>query len=201
MGKITEISAQKKNDKRVNIYIDGEFAIGIEAIIAAENGLAVGREISKAELDRLALASDGETAFKRALSYIARRPRTRAEIERYLSAKQYDKTVTDATIEKLTEYGYIDDAEFVEIYLREYGERRGKKRLRQDLARMGASEETFEEALGKIDQRAAAEKAADKYLKTHPFDSRKLAAHLASKGFEWEDITSVVRAHGKGEDL
>jgi len=35
MRKITAIEAQKNNPKRVNLYLDGEFAFGLERFVAA----------------------------------------------------------------------------------------------------------------------------------------------------------------------
>ena len=47
------------------------------------------------------------------------------------------------------------------------------------------------------DQREAASRAAEKYLRTHPYDYRKLCARLSSMGFEWEDVRAAVRGLGK----
>lgn len=202
MGTITEVSAQQKNAKRVNVYVDGEFAAALEALTAVEYGLKAGREIDGAELEAIVLRSDGETAFRRATDYLGRRSRTVSEIETYLRGKGYAETVIESTLHKLKEYGYLDDAEFVRTYMETYADRRGKKRLRQDLLRLGVSTELVEEALGGMDgQSEAAVNAAKKYLRSHPLDSRKLSAHLASKGFEWEDVRTALRlVGGKEED-
>ena len=201
MGKITDISAQKKHKTRVNVYVDGEFAVGLEAITVLSRGLKIGDEADKATLEKLQLESEGETAFRRAVDHLGRRMRTEKELKTYLTEKDYADPVVENTIDKLREYGYIDDRDFAETYVANYADRRGKKRLRQDLMRLGADETAMTAALDGIgDQRAAATRAADKYLRSRPFDARKLSAHLASKGFEWDDITAVVRACGGKED-
>lgn len=201
MGKITEISAQKKHKSRVNVYVDGEFAVGLEAITVLSAGLKTGNAADKATLERLQLESEGETAFRRAVEYLARRMRTEKELRDYLTGKDYAESVVDNTIEKLRAYGYVDDKEFTAAYVGNYADRRGKKRLRQDLARLGADAETISAALETVgDQRDAAVRAAEKYLRTRAFDAHKLTAHLASKGFEWDDVTAAVRACGGKEE-
>lgn len=200
MGIITEISAQKKHKNRVNVYVDGEFAVALEAITVLERRLKTGDETDKTSLERLQLESEGETAFRRAAGYLARRGRTEKELRDYLTGKDYAPSVVDSTLDKLRDYGYIDDKEFVDSYVAQYADRRGKKRLRQDLALLGADEAAIAEALAEVsDQREAATRAAERYLRTRAFDARKLSAHLASKGFEWDDISAVVRALG-GKD-
>ncbi len=201
MGKITEISAQKNNKSRVNIYIDGEFAVALEAITALGAGLKVGSDADKKSLLRLQTESDGEAALKKATDYLSRRARTERELRDYLSGKGYSERVTDGVIGKLKNYGYVDDEGFVESYTETYSVTRGKQRIKRDLLRHGAQPELVEAAIGEIgDQREAAERAAEKYLRTRPFDGRKLAAHLLGKGFEWDDVNHAVRLFGGKEE-
>jgi len=48
---ITEISAQKRNRRRVNISLDGSYAFSLDRLTAA--WLQVGRELSEAEIEKL----------------------------------------------------------------------------------------------------------------------------------------------------
>ena len=45
MGKITAVTPQLKDDKRVNVYIDGAFACGLSLETAVKNKLKAGVEI------------------------------------------------------------------------------------------------------------------------------------------------------------
>ena len=201
MGKITEMSVQKHNKSRVNIYIDGEFVGGLEAVTALGAGLRVGAEADGATVLALQAESDGEAAFVKATDYLSRRMRTERELRDYLTGKDFSESVIDGVIRKLKEYGYIDDEGFVEAYTETYSSRRGKKRIRMDLLRHGATPDLIEAAVNGIgDQREAAERAAEKYLRTRAYDRRKLASHLMSKGFEWDDIDHAVRVFGGKEE-
>ena len=53
MGTITALTAQVKNPDRVNVFIDGTFALGLAMSVAA--GLRTGQEISRSELEKLDL--------------------------------------------------------------------------------------------------------------------------------------------------
>ena len=83
-------------------------------------------------------------------------------------------------------------------YVENKRDTRGKLRMRRDLALCGADEKLIDGAIGDMgDQREAASRAAEKYLRTHPYDYRKLCARLSSMGFEWEDVRAAVRGLGK----
>ena len=48
MPRITALTAQKRNPNRLNVYLDGDFAFGVERIVAA--WLSVGDEIDSEKL-------------------------------------------------------------------------------------------------------------------------------------------------------
>ncbi len=49
--RITAIEPQQKNPQRVNIYLDGEFAFGLAAVVAA--WLKVGQELGEEKIASL----------------------------------------------------------------------------------------------------------------------------------------------------
>ena len=51
MGTITALTAQMKNPDRVNVFIDGTFALGLAMSVAA--GLRIGQDISQRGLEKL----------------------------------------------------------------------------------------------------------------------------------------------------
>lgn len=201
MGIITEMSVQKRNKKRVNIYIDGEFKCGLEAFTALSEGLKVGKEISDKELERVQLASDGEAAFSKAANYLGVRMRSKNEIISYLQGKDYSNYVIRDVIEKLIKYHYINDEVFVREYVAIASKTRSGRRIKADLMRMGIDAKMADERLEGLDGQAeAADKAAKKYLRSRAFDKNKLAAHLGSKGFDWDIIRGAVDRAAEGQD-
>ena len=50
-GRITALKYQKRNKDRVNVYLDGRFALGLPAVVAAT--LKRGQLLSDAEIEAL----------------------------------------------------------------------------------------------------------------------------------------------------
>ena len=197
MGIITDVKFQKKNHARVSVFVDGEFFCGMQSITAAKEGIKPGAEIDEAWLLQAIAESESAEAFDKALSYLSKAPRTKKEIENSLYKKEYPSFAVNATIQKLTDYGYLDDERYVDGYLSFYSGDRGVKRLKVDLMQKGVDKNLLEEKLSALPrQEDAARLAAKKYLRTHrDADKNKLRAHLYSKGFEYSVISDVV-----GED-
>ncbi len=190
MGKITDVSPQKKRKDRVNVYVDGVFCCGLDALTVMENRLHIGDEISEQRLGEIQLESETARAFEQAVKWITRRLRTKREIRRYLQEKGYLEQTQDDVVAKLIEYGFADDYELCRAYVAQYGERDGKRKIEVELKRLGAERAAIEEALDAIDsQEEAAYTVAEKYARTHSkLDVRKMKQYLYAKGFSSDDV-------------
>ena len=194
MGTITDLSHQKKNKDRVNVYIDGSFACGLDALTVVKNRLAVGTEIDEDELAAIQRESEGGRAFERAVKYASVRSRTKKELRTFLRDKGYAPATIADVMNKLTEYGFCDDMRFCREYVAAYKHRSGVNKIRAELSKLGAEAEAMEAALDEIDgQEEAAFAAAERYIRTHSkFDMRKLKAHLYARGFNGDDISAAA---------
>ncbi|MGQ9492725.1 MAG: recombination regulator RecX, partial [Anaerolineae bacterium] len=76
--KITALKLQKKNRQRVNVYLDGQYAFALQALVAAS--LKVGQSLSSEEIEQLQRRDAVEVAYERALDFLRYRPRSRAEV-------------------------------------------------------------------------------------------------------------------------
>ena len=114
MSTITRLQIQKNNKERVNVFLDDEYAFGVALDIAVE--LRKGQELDAADIARLRDADTLTQAYQRAVRYLGSRPRSQAEIERYLRGKEYDDGVIAATVERLLVQGYLDDAAFAQYW-------------------------------------------------------------------------------------
>ena len=56
--KITEVSEQKNNPLRVNVFIDGAYSFSFDAAEAVLKGLKEGRELSEKEIKNLLMDSE-----------------------------------------------------------------------------------------------------------------------------------------------
>lgn len=206
MGIITSIAIQKKNKDRVNIYIDGEFWGGMEAIVALENRLKEGKEVDEATLLELKRMSDLETALKKAINLVTKRLKTEHEMREYLHQKGYDEDTIDAVILKLKSYSYIDDYDYTVAFVATHKNDTGRKKLRYDLKNRGVPDTIIEEVLEHIpneEERDTAKRLAVKYLKNKSLDEKtkkSLSNYLYSRGFEWDTYADIIGQLFRGEE-
>ena len=202
---ITQIKKIGKGE-RYSIFLDGSFNCALEAEILVREKLKEGQEVSQRQWDRIRLENGNLACFSRSLSYLEKGLRTQKQLQDYLKEKGYpDQSITQA-IEKLSEYGYIDDAAFAESYIRTYKSRKGARKLKFELLSKGVSSEIAEEKLAELiseeETVESCRKLLEKYLKGRPLDPKlkaKAYAHLAGKGYA-SDVVMHVLSEVKNED-
>lgn len=190
MGKITALEPQAKRANRVNVYVDGQFVLGVSAILAET--LRVGQTLSEDDLARLARADVLEQARECALRFLTPRPRSRAEVHQYLAKKKFAADVIEQVIGRLSEVGLIDDAAFARYWVenREQFRPRAVRALRIELKRKGLAETDIATALKSVDERESAYRAAQARAYrwrnlTHREFLNKMTAFLMRRGFEY----------------
>lgn len=195
---ITQISIQKNNKSRVNIYLDGEFACGMEAIVVAENRLKEGMEIDEEKLKELSASSDIESAFNKAVKLISKALKTEYELKKYLVEKGYGLQTIDTVTNKLKSYNYIDDLEYAKSYINDKKHQNGKKKLLHELKQKGISDKIIDSALKLItaqEEKETIQNLINKYIKGKPLDikiKKNLANFLYSRGFDWDDYIDMI---------
>jgi regulatory protein len=145
------------------------------------------------------------TPYNYALNLLAARPYSTHLLRRKLVQKEYASDEVESTIARLTENGLLDDARYAEQYARSKILSTGasKRRLQQELYRKGIKGDAATNAIAnvideeEIDPAAMIERVAKKKLAQlgdlEPLVvRRRLFAFLARRGYELEDIKSVV---------
>ncbi len=197
MGKITALTAQVKNPDRVNVFIDGAFALGLALSVAT--GLRIGQEISQSELEQLDQRDEIHRARERVLRLLARRPYSSAEISRYLRRHQIGDEIIKNVIDDLTEAKLIDDDAFAAYWVeqRETFRPRSRLALRQELSQKGVEREIVAEALSDMDEieaaRRVARKQAGRWRGLAEAEWRtKLTRYLMRHGYPYDIVSEVV---------
>ncbi|HEX2221204.1 MAG TPA: regulatory protein RecX, partial [Candidatus Limnocylindria bacterium] len=90
---------------------------------------------------------DAEAALEVAARFLGTRPRTRWEVERRLRRAGVPDAVVTATVDRLADLGYLDDAAFVRWWLeqRDRHAPRGRRMLEAELRQRGVPREVIEE--------------------------------------------------------
>jgi len=205
-GTITAISAQARDPERVNVFVDGRFAFGMTRLLAAEQGLAVGEELSAERVATLRALDDQQRALEAAFRLLTRRPRSEREIRDRLERHGFAPPVIDAVIAKLEAWRYVDDEEFARYWVeqREANRPRGRRLLEQELWQKGIDREIVRATLDEanLDETAAALELAraklPSYRRLEPAVARRrLGAFLQRKGFSYETVRTVLRELGE----
>jgi regulatory protein len=199
-GKITGLKYQKRNRDRVSVYLDGRFAFGLPAIVAAN--LNRGQFLSDAEIESLQDRGGVEAGYNRALHYLSFRPRSRAEVVTYLQKRGLSESTIEAISSRLEKAGLLDDQAFAQFWVenRERFRPRGLRALRYELWSKGISNDVIEGALASVDASASAYRAAGKKarllrdLDRQTF-GRKLVEYLARRGFDYEVAREIAGRH------
>ena len=198
-GKITALEQQKNDPKRRSVYIDEAFVLGLheETIILAK--LKVGKQVNGPALVEALKRDEAKRAWDDALVTLGAAPRACREIERKL-ARRYPPEVVQGVLERLTNGGWLNDAEFARSYIRSH-QAYGERRLLQDLARRGVAKtvatEAVQELLGDADMTEQARAAAEQRLRRmegadRDTAQRRLVGFLSRRGYDFETISRAL---------
>ena len=197
MGVITSLTVQKRNPNRLNVYLDGVFAFGLATAVATN--LKIGQTLSANQITSLQQQDDVSKAKEKAVQLISRRPRSIAEIERYLRSKEYEVTVIEQAVTRLQGVGLLDDEAFARYWVdqRDTFKPRSHLALRQELQQKGIARDIIETAIKDVDQLAAAQRAATKQANRYAHLSqeefrKKLGGFLQRRGFYYGIIQQVT---------
>ncbi len=196
-GTITALKFQKRNKERVNVYLDGEYAFGLQAVEAAQ--LRKGQALSDAEIAELKARDERNQAFDRSLRFLSYRPRSRVEVERYLRGKAVAEEVIADIIARLEQAKYLDDEAFARFWVdnREQFRPRSQRALRYELRQKGVSDEIISLVLSDRDDEVAAWRAIEGRLPRWanlPRDEfrQKALGYLSRRGFSYSTISLTL---------
>jgi regulatory protein len=149
--------------------------------------------------------------FQRAGKLLAAKARSVEELrERLLEGRGATVPIVDTVIERLREYGYLNDARYAQTYasLRVQQKPIGRQRLERDLRMKKIDKATVDAALDSVyEEKPEAELidiaiAKRIRLRGKPqtrADAKKLFDHLLRQGFAFELVGEKVRAVAKDD--
>ncbi|CAK7044125.1 MAG: Regulatory protein RecX [Peptostreptococcus russellii] len=202
MSKITGIEIQKRNKNRVNLYVDNEYLLSLQAELVYKYNLSKNQEIDEEKLLEIARADDYEKAKNKALNSLSKVEKSEKKIREKLSA-DFDEEVIEEVVEFLKKHELVDDERFAEMIVSNdlNFKRVGKNRIKQNLYTKGIKREYIESAISDIDSDVELENAIYLAKKRLPRIKdkdinkvkNKLYQHLSYKGFSYDIIKSAIR--------
>lgn len=201
MPVVTAIKPQKQK-KRVNVFVDHKFCFGLDLETYVTSKIKVGDKLSQKKIDKISEKGKERDVFSKLLNYATIRPRSKKELEKWLSKKKIPEKRWPKLIAKLEKLDLAGDYKFCQWWIdqRTSFRPRGKKMLFFELLKKGVDKKTIESALKDtdIDEMAMAidllEKKAYKWKKEKGFEKRKkMSGYLARRGFSWSVIKKALK--------
>jgi regulatory protein len=198
MKRITAIRAGRGRKKRVNVFLDGNFAFSLDAEVAIKEGLEVGQELSANQIGVLTKSDQFHRCFNAAARYLSYRPRSEFELRIRLHKHGFDDSVA-AVINKLKEQGLVDDLAFAQFWKdnRESFSPRSQWLTRLELRQKKVADDIIDQVVGTVDDgesayRAALSKARRLPLSDYQSFRRRLGEYLKRRGFGYGVINHTV---------
>ncbi|MBI5020297.1 MAG: RecX family transcriptional regulator [Ignavibacteriales bacterium] len=207
MKNISKLEQQKRHPDRVNVYLDGEFAFGLNKEVVHKFSLRKGDQVTDELIDKLTGEEEYSTAKNKALKYISRRMRSEYEVKSKLREYEFPVEIIDKVIKYLSEINFLNDLEFAKAYIADLQRTKsaGKRLLFQQLKRKGIAKDTIEMVLNDIKcdkEESLAIETAKKYFKKFktsrkPVDRkdqiRRISQALMRRGFDWSLTSKVLK--------
>ena len=147
-----------------------------------------------------------EQTFQRAAKLLAAKPRSIAELrERLLEGRRSNKEIVETVIDRLREYGYLDDDRFAAGYAQWKVKQRpiGRRRLERDLTLRKVERKVAEQALDQVFAETPEADLIDQAIEKRTrirgvpatrTEAKSLFDHLLRQGFPFELVSDKVRA-------
>lgn len=200
--KITKIERQENNRQRLSIYLDGEFAFGLNDEIVLKHNINVNQTLQEDQIEDLLSEDEKKRAKQKAFSYLARRDHSEKELSDKLRRKGFREPIIIGLIEDLKQSQLINDGTFSRQFARNKIIQKsiGRRELAFSLKQKGISkdilEATLEEVYSEFDEKELALRLANQKLKTikniEPIKVKKrISDFLFRRGFNWEIVEQV----------
>jgi regulatory protein len=175
-----------------------EFFVSDEVVY--RRNIRKGLVISLKEMTQLIYEDDLVKARDYGLFLLNYKMRTEKEIEDKLKEKNFSDEVIQKTVERLIDYGFIDDEKYAELYLKQRIAQRGARTIEHELAKKGVSREIANELLDELgdEEESAALEACKKKVRNlrgrgleEGRVKEKTYRFLLSRGYDYNLIKKV----------
>lgn len=197
MPTVTLLERQKRNPERVNVYLDGEFAFGLNEMDAVL--LHKGQLLDEQAVARLQQNDTVHQAVEQGINLLSFRPRSTHEIRTAL-AKKHDPQIIEAALIRLAALGYLDDTAFCRFWIdnRSTFKPLSTRALRFELRKKGVSDDIIRMFLDDVSDEDAALQAAQSQLrklrgKPPEVFRTQLMGFLQRRGFGYSVAQASIR--------
>ena len=159
--------------------------------------LIVGEEVDTAVLDNFRKEYLYKRAMNRAVGGIKCTDKCEAELRKKLKEYYCDQDIIDATMNKLKEYGYIDDLRYSRAYIRSRINKKGINVISYELIAKGVPGDIIDEAISQSDipdEKGTIMRVLERRYDVHDCLEKRdrIIAFFLRKGFKYRDIKLCI---------
>ena len=176
---------------RYHVYVDDEWSGIFMDVTLATYKIKTGGQFDEDAFRAIKEENDARVSFDMATSYMEKYVTSEKGIRDYLKKKGFDEKTVSKAVEKLKEYGFVDDEKFAKNYFESMSSGKGKRAIATKLRQKGISKEIVENLIENVDeeeQLETAKKLAEKFVKNRAQSAnlrQKCLAHLVYKGYDY----------------
>ena len=195
---------------RFHVYADEAWAGIFLDEMLVKHQIKTDADFDEAEFAEIKRENDERVAFDMAVSYLEKYVVSEKGLKDYLKKKGFDAKAISQAVEKLKDYGFIDDEKFARNYFESLSNGRGKRAIAQKLKQKGVSGEIVDGLLEEVDEEDELQKAivnAEKFAKNRQNDPKikqKCLAHLIYKGYDYgvaqKATNEILKNTGENDD-
>ena len=203
---ITKIEVQKKKQNRFNIYINDEFAFGVDEATLLKFALTKGTELTQDTIREIEQETQYQNAYQnayqKALRFLNFKLRTAKEVYEKLEKLEVPDGVINQVLQQLMDHGFVNDQFYAESYVRENFalKKKGPKAVAFELKKKGVNDSVIQKALAKFDEETQLDQAieiAQKYVDRQgnaPVKTvkQKVYGFLMQRGYDLDIVQSVI---------
>lgn len=146
-------------------------------------------------------------AKERALYLLEKRPLTVFMLRDKLRSHEYPETVVNKVIQFLEKYHYLDDGEYIRMYIAAYSNKKSKKQIVFDLMHKGISKNFIDIYLdeNEYSEQVGFEKQFERYVRGKNLDNlvvrQKVFRYFYAKGYTVSLIETALRNRAELENM
>ena len=201
--RITDIRIQEKRKNRVSVFINDEFAFGLDQNVLIKSGIARGDELDESRIREVLAMEDLKQANDKAVRLLAVRARSIHELRDRLLRDKLPADIVEQVINEFIRLGLLNDTEFAVMFARNrmITKPSGRILLINELKAKGLGQADIDKGLeaayseqGEYDYACeVAVKAKKRYRKREEDAAKKKTTEfLLRRGFNWDHVKDII---------
>lgn len=190
---------EEGRNKRYRVFGDGQFLFSLYGKELKKYHIKEEIEVTDTLIQTILQDIVFKRAKERALFLLERHPFSTTMLEEKLSYNEYPESVIKQVIIFLQKYHYLDDREYISMYVDAYSNKKSQKQIVYDLIRKGISKDMIDAYFEEFEysERECFNKQFDRYIRGRNLEDymekQKIFRYFYQKGFQTSLIEEALR--------